>query len=146
MLRAFLRADHGAAADEFAIIAPVLMVLIFGIVDFGRALWTYNVAVSALREGGRAAAVAGLTSTAPSCATVTAITTAAETRARTYLEGTLGTDVQRGTPTASCAGGIIQVGYTDNSFPFTPIAPLLSKLTGTSLTVRPAVFRWEKES
>jgi Flp pilus assembly protein TadG len=146
-LRALAFREEGATAVEFAIVAPVLMTLLFGIMDFGRALWTYNIAVSALREAGRVAAVAGLTNTtATTCAGVAAISTAAVSRATAYLDGTLGAGAPKGTPTASCVNGVITVGYVGNSFPFTPIAPLVSKLTGTTLTVRPAIFRWEKES
>jgi Flp pilus assembly protein TadG len=82
-----VRREDGAAAVEFAIIAPVLLALVFMIVDFGRALWLYNVAVSALREGGRAAAVAGLSGT--TCNGNTAIVTSAQTRTNAYLQGVL---------------------------------------------------------
>jgi Flp pilus assembly protein TadG len=142
-LRALLRRDEGSAAVEFAIVLPVLLLVLFGIVDFGRAFWTYNVAVSALREGGRAAAVAGLTgTTCPS----TEIVDRARARTVTYLQTVFGTGPQIPSVTVTCTAGIIQVGYTGNAFPFTPIAPLVSKLTATSITVRPAVFRWEKSS
>lgn len=40
---------------EFAIIAPVLLVLIFGVVDFGRAIYIYATINQAVNEGARAA-------------------------------------------------------------------------------------------
>jgi Flp pilus assembly protein TadG len=40
-------------------VAPILLLLIMGIVDFGRAFYTYYVLVDAAREGGRVAAVHG---------------------------------------------------------------------------------------
>jgi Flp pilus assembly protein TadG len=51
--------DLGAAAVEFALILPVLVLLIFAIVDFGRMLSTKIAVTEAAREGARAAAVAG---------------------------------------------------------------------------------------
>ena len=44
---------------EFAIVLPVLLMLVFGITEFGRALWTVNVMTSAAREGVRVAVVTG---------------------------------------------------------------------------------------
>jgi Flp pilus assembly protein TadG len=49
--------DRGAAAVEFALVLPVLIVLILGIVEFGR---VYNVQISitnAAREGARTMAI-----------------------------------------------------------------------------------------
>jgi hypothetical protein len=40
---------------EFAIVAPVLLVLLFGIVDFGRVIYTYATLNQAVNEGARAA-------------------------------------------------------------------------------------------
>jgi Flp pilus assembly protein TadG len=40
---------------EFAIIAPVLLVLLFGIVDFGRVIYIYATLNQAVNEGARAA-------------------------------------------------------------------------------------------
>jgi len=49
--------QRGAAAVEFAIIAPVLFMLVFGIIEFGLAWSQKNVFVGAAREGARFAAV-----------------------------------------------------------------------------------------
>ncbi len=50
-------AERGAAAVEFAIVAALLFMLIFGIINFGL-LWSQkNVYVGAAREGARFAAV-----------------------------------------------------------------------------------------
>jgi Flp pilus assembly protein TadG len=38
---------------EFALLAPVLFALLFGILDFGRAVFTYNTITNAAREGAR---------------------------------------------------------------------------------------------
>ncbi len=49
--------DRGAAAVEFALLLPVLLLVIFGIVDFGRALNAQITLTQAAREGARLAAL-----------------------------------------------------------------------------------------
>lgn len=53
------RDQRGAAALEFALIAPLLVLLLFGIIEFGRVWSARNVYISAAREGARVAAVGG---------------------------------------------------------------------------------------
>ncbi|WP_446666294.1 TadE/TadG family type IV pilus assembly protein [Flexivirga sp. B27] len=47
--------DRGASLVEFAIVLPLFLVLIGGIVDFGRALFTEITLTNAAREGARSA-------------------------------------------------------------------------------------------
>jgi Flp pilus assembly protein TadG len=54
-----LKDQTGAAAVEFAIIASILFMLVFGIIEFGRIFNELEVMNSAAREGARAAAVRG---------------------------------------------------------------------------------------
>ena len=49
--------DRGAAAVEFALLLPVLLLLVFGIIDFGRALNAQITLTQAAREGARMAAL-----------------------------------------------------------------------------------------
>jgi Flp pilus assembly protein TadG len=42
---------------EFALVLPILLLIIFGIIDFGRAFYLYNNLLNAAREGARAGAV-----------------------------------------------------------------------------------------
>jgi Flp pilus assembly protein TadG len=51
----------GAAAAEFAIIAPLFFTLIFGILEFGRALMVQQVLINASRVGAREASTTGAT-------------------------------------------------------------------------------------
>jgi len=48
-----LNGERGAIAVEFAIILPVLLLLVFGIVDFGHAWYMKQVMQNACREGAR---------------------------------------------------------------------------------------------
>ena len=53
-----LKDQKGAALIEFTIIFPLLMLLIFGIVEFGLILYNQQVITNASREGARAGIVA----------------------------------------------------------------------------------------
>jgi len=48
---------RGAAMVEFAIIMPVFLTLILGILELGKALQTSNIMTAAVREGGRLSAM-----------------------------------------------------------------------------------------
>jgi Flp pilus assembly protein TadG len=52
-LRRLRRHDRGQALVEFALVAPILLILILGIVDFARAWNVYQVLTDAGREGTR---------------------------------------------------------------------------------------------
>ena len=49
--------EEGVAAVEFALILPVLALLLFGVLEFGRVWSQYQVYQGAAREGARCAAV-----------------------------------------------------------------------------------------
>lgn len=49
--------DRGATAVEFALLLPMLLLIVFGIVDFGRALNAQITLTQAAREGARLEAV-----------------------------------------------------------------------------------------
>ena len=55
-----LRCQKGVAAVEFAIILPVLLLIIFGIIEFGLLLYDKQVITNASREGARAGIVVGV--------------------------------------------------------------------------------------
>lgn len=52
-----MRCSRGASAAEFAIVLPLLLLLLFGIIDAGRWLWVYNQAEKATQVGARMAIV-----------------------------------------------------------------------------------------
>ena len=60
-----IRGNRGNAMVEFALVLPLLLVVCFGITEFGRAWMTMNILTSAAREGVRLAVV-----TAPNIAAV----------------------------------------------------------------------------
>lgn len=56
-LRRFRTAEDGASAVEFAIVLPILVLLVFGIIEFGLAYNHYVSITHAAREGVRQASV-----------------------------------------------------------------------------------------
>src|SRR5438067_9774474 len=54
---AFARRRNGSAAVEFAVVLPVLLLMVFGILDFGRAMNYDNDATHLANEGARWAVV-----------------------------------------------------------------------------------------
>lgn len=54
------RQERGVAMVEFAIILPLMMLLILGVTELGRALIRYNVLTKAVRDGARYAAAYAL--------------------------------------------------------------------------------------
>jgi Flp pilus assembly protein TadG len=49
--------ERGQTLVEFAFVVLLFLVLVFGIIEFGRALWTWNTIVQATRAGARYAIV-----------------------------------------------------------------------------------------
>ena len=56
------RGRRGAAATEFAIVAPLFILLVFGIIELGRGLMVQQVLVNASRVGARQAITVGASS------------------------------------------------------------------------------------
>ena len=55
--RRLVRGGRGQSLVEFALVLPVLLIMIFGIIDFGMGLRSYISLTNATREGARFAAV-----------------------------------------------------------------------------------------
>lgn len=52
-LRSLLRDDRGATLVEATIVFPIMMILTFGLVEFGHAFWEYHTAERATAAGAR---------------------------------------------------------------------------------------------
>jgi Flp pilus assembly protein TadG len=57
------RRRRGAAVVEFAIVAPLFFLLIFGMIEYGRMVMVQQVITNASREGARRAVLDGATAT-----------------------------------------------------------------------------------
>lgn len=56
-----MKKQHGVATVEFSLIALLFIIILLGIIEFGRALYVYNTLVEATRRGARVAAVCPIT-------------------------------------------------------------------------------------
>ncbi len=61
VFRSFRLYRRGAAVVEFAIVAPVLLLLILGMIEYGRLVMVQQVITNATREGARQAVLDGAT-------------------------------------------------------------------------------------
>ena len=71
-LRRRERREGGAALVEFALVAPLLILLLFGLIEFGMALNDYQSIRQGVRDGARQAVVKQYGSTGTGCTTVAA--------------------------------------------------------------------------
>jgi Flp pilus assembly protein TadG len=81
MRRARWQPDRGAAAVEFALVLPILLLFVMGTIEWGWFFFTHQRVVNAAREGARA----GTLVPPPPNGTTGAMQTAAETAAGNYL-------------------------------------------------------------
>jgi Flp pilus assembly pilin Flp len=135
--RKFLRNEEGAAVVEFALVMPILALIIFGIIDFGRAFYTVNNIISAVREGARYGAILS----AP-----LSVTGQREIRDRVRsVSQPFGGDSLRDEQ--------IQIEFPNGelvrvrvqNYPFRPLTPIAGALgVGTWPITRQATFRWER--
>ena len=129
---------RGAVAVEFALVLPMLMLLVFGIIDFGRAYYTLNQIISSVREGARFAAVLE-----------DPIAQQSDVRKvvkdfTVPMGGAKITDAQIEV-TLDQATGRVTVRVKD--YPFELITPLAKTFgAGTLMITREATFRWERAS
>lgn len=59
-MRGLLRNESGTSSVEFTLVALVFFLFVFGIVDFGRAMWQWNAAAKATQMGARFAVVSAM--------------------------------------------------------------------------------------
>jgi Flp pilus assembly protein TadG len=59
VIRGHWRSERGAELIEFALVAPILIFIIAGIIDFGMMFRTYEAVTNAAREGARVGVLPG---------------------------------------------------------------------------------------
>ena len=122
------RSERGAELVEMAIVMPVLLILMAGIVDFALLFHSYQVTTNAAREGARLAVLPGYTVNGYAVAL---------TRIDDYIDagGASGTFIRTITPAPVDLGGgltgdgvLVTVTYTHD---FMFIGPLVGLINGT---------------
>ena len=131
----FLRQTRGAAIIEFALVVPILFLLVWGIISFSRAYQRLNALSSSLREGARVA------STMDSVVSLGSRRTQVRTHIRTFSSA-FGFPVDTALVTVDASSGVDVRVHVVNY----PIFSGLSFVGGlSSITVsREAVFRCER--
>lgn len=71
--RLFRKQRQGAAAVEFAVVAPVFFLLVFGMIEYGRMVMVQQIIVNSAREGCRAAVLDGSTTAGVKTQAITAM-------------------------------------------------------------------------
>jgi Flp pilus assembly protein TadG len=116
------KSQRGSNSVEFALAVPVLALMIFGSVDFCRAMWTNNTIAQAALDGARYASVRSVDSDDP--------TTAGKVRAA-VVESAVGLDeakvgVTTSWPSGNNEGAIVTVTVTYDFELITPLLPIRS--------------------
>lgn len=102
---------RGSSAVEFAMILPAFVILLFGIMEFGRLLWTQNALHYAVEEAAR-------------CYTVATATCSDATHAKSFAASRSGLTFSNSTFTISSPSCGNQVSA---SYPFTLLVPYLQR-------------------
>jgi len=74
--RLFRKKRLAAAAVEFAVVAPVFLLMVFGMIEYGRMVMVYQVITNASREGARVAVLDGATTASVTAAVNSYMTSA----------------------------------------------------------------------
>lgn len=138
------RDERGAAIIEFALVAPLLLTLVWGIIETGRAFYTINSLASAVRDGARyGAASCPLQTTGPGAGAPAidvcrplirdVVRSGFQAIGDTLVDGNIQVNV------VTVAGDMRILVAAD--YPYTPIVPV----AGWNITItRRAVFRYER--
>ena len=137
-MRRWARDERGAAIVEFAIIVPLLLILVLGIVDFGRLMAVSGGLAAAVREGARYAA----TSANPSDPTQQSNI---KSRVINEFQAFGGPALQTSNIaiTVDNSGGNVTVAVSGYTYvPLTPVMQMIG--AGTINFTRSSTFRWER--
>ena len=134
--------EDGATAVEFALVAPMFLMLVFGAVEFGRVLWTEQALQETALAGARCMALAQTTKSAQNTGSCSSTGSYSSTATKTYIQNVAsgwglslplsGISLSTSATSGGCTG-MSQVTLTKT---FTSVAPLLVHLNsgGIALT------------
>lgn len=114
--------QRGAAAAEFALILPLLTMLMFGFYEAGRLYWSYNIVQASVRDAARYGARLPVTCTGGAGAFDDL---AHETRIKNLAR----------TGRVDGTADPLVPGWTDNNTVTVTVTPCLSKLTADGITL-----------
>ena len=117
----YIKNHRGQSMVEFAIVLPVFLLLVFGMMEFGRVMNQYLVVAEAAREGARSAALGGNDGT---------VTTTVKAAATTIDEGQLTVSIF---PAVRVRGNSVTVTVTNK---MQIITPVISAIIANPYTVQ----------
>jgi Flp pilus assembly protein TadG len=138
-LRRWHADERGAAVVEFAMVVPVLLVLVTAIIDFSRMLAVAASLAAAVRDGARQAAASGdIVNDASQLAAV-----------QRHVAGAFqpygGTPIAAGDVQVSRPDAAGNVSVTVAAYAYRPITPVARLVgLGTITFTRTSTFRWER--
>ena len=139
-IRSF-RSSDAAAMVEFAIVLPIILLVVFASIDFGRALYTVNNLTAAVREGARLASVQ-ISPDPTTAGSKSAVSTAVKNYVLAF-GGNAGPPTVNETFTGALPN-LQSITVQITSYPFTPLTPLANVIGLGTITFSPsATFRWE---
>ena len=133
------RTERGQSLVEFALVIPVLIILVFGIIDFGLALRAYISVTQATREGARFAAVgndAGTFTSGGSGQCNGTTTTTVVGKVCSTMNGLSLSDLSSVSvtyPTGKTSGQSVRVSAQYHYDYITPVDAILNALSGGSV-------------
>jgi Flp pilus assembly protein TadG len=133
----FLRKTRAAAIVEFALVVPILFLLVWGIISFSRAYQRLNALTSSLREGARVASTLDSIVTVPNRTTRVRAAIISFSSAFGYA-----VDTSLVTVTASGVSGDVRVAVVN--YPIFSGLSFVGGLSGITVT-REAIFRCERD-
>ena len=131
----FRNKRKGAAAVEFAIVAPVFVLLVFGMIEYGRMVMVQQVITNATREGARRAVLDGVTAADVNTTVNTYLTNGTVSGATVTLSPTNPATASSGTPVSVT----VSVPYTAVSWLPSPFFLGSATMTSTSTMRRETV-------
>jgi Flp pilus assembly protein TadG len=137
LFRKLRKAEDGAVLVETAIVLPILLLIVWVIIDFARAFYTVNSLASAVREGARVAAVYKVPADNEA---------AIKDRVKSAFNAFGGpalTDGQIIIVDESLSDGKVTVQVKD--YEWLTTTPIVFISGGKILMTRQATFRWERE-
>lgn len=128
-----MKAHRGVATVEFALVLSIVLLLLLGLVELGRVLFTWNSAVDATRRGARTAAIVALNDKPKVLAEMRLVMpelTAPEINVEYSIDGTF--------PGAACVRGtcrFVRVSLTREFHPAVYFLPAVIPLPDFATTV-----------
>jgi Flp pilus assembly protein TadG len=127
--RLFRKKRLAAAAVEFAVVAPVFLLMVFGMIEYGRMVMVYQVITNASREGARVAVLDGATTASVTAAVNSYMTSATITGQTVTVSPNPPTNAQYGDPVT------VTVSIAFSQVSWLPSPMYLGGKTLTSATV-----------